>query len=194
MEIHLKKWDVPDSLITTFDWWDSLILDDIEIIAAPAQHFSGRGIFDRQQTLWASYILKSNGKTIYFSGDTGYSDHLKQIGDKYGPIDLAFIETGQYNEDWREVHLMPYEWSKAYNDLQAKRYFPIHWGMFSLSFDPWYRPIIDVIQESEKNDFNLITSKLGQIDTIGSEKNNIQMWKNFIKKYLKSEKADIKEV
>jgi L-ascorbate metabolism protein UlaG (beta-lactamase superfamily) len=120
---------------------------------------------------------------IYYSGDSGYSSHFKKIGDKYGPFDLVFIETGQYAEAWKELHLMPYEWNQVYNDLKAKRYFPVHWGMFPLNFDPWYQPIQDVIEVSEKNNMNLITSKIGEIVQLGKEKNNTDLWKRFIMNY-----------
>ncbi|HPF07661.1 MAG TPA: MBL fold metallo-hydrolase [Spirochaetota bacterium] len=163
---HLRGWGIDSQRITELDWWGKTEKGNIEFIAAPAQHFSGRSFSGRDSTLWASWIIKAGKMNIFFSGDSGYDTHFKDIGRKYGPFDLAFIETGQYNEKWREVHMLPDEAAQAYFDLNARRYFPIHWGMFELALHPWYQPASDISKEADSRKINLITPMLGEIITI----------------------------
>ena len=93
-------------------------MSDIEIVATPSQHFSGRGLFDRDETLWASWVIKSANTNIFYSGDSGYFDGFKAIGEKYGPFDLSMIETGAYNELWPDIHMLPEESVQAHIDIQ----------------------------------------------------------------------------
>lgn len=94
---HLKHWGVDSNIIHEMDWWESRQPgNDMTLTAAPARHFSGRGL-KRGQTLWSSFILKTKDHSIYLGGDSGYDTHFKEIGNKYGPFDLAILESGQYN-------------------------------------------------------------------------------------------------
>lgn len=88
------------------DWWQEINFKDLKFKCAPAQHFSGRGINDRRNTLWSSWIIQSETENIFFSGDSGYGPHFKEIGDKYGPFDFAMMECGQYNDLWKEIHMI----------------------------------------------------------------------------------------
>ena len=100
MGSHLKGWGIPTQRIYEKDWWEEEEFSGVKFIATPAQHFSGRtGIHDNE-TLWASWVIKSKNHNIYFSGDSGYDIHFKEIGEKLGPFDVAFIESGQYIEKW----------------------------------------------------------------------------------------------
>jgi L-ascorbate metabolism protein UlaG (beta-lactamase superfamily) len=160
---HIKGWGIDSSRINERDWWQSYKVGSLEFIATPAQHFSGRDGLHDNETLWASWVIKSEFKSIYFSGDSGYDTHFKDIGNKYGPFDLAFIESGQYNESWKAVHMLPSEAVKAYVDLKANRYFPVHWGMFELSMHTWNDPVIQLDHLSAGNEVNLVIPKLGQM-------------------------------
>jgi len=95
--IHLEAWGVEKERITELDWWQEIKHEDLIFRATPAQHFSGRGFSDRAKTLWCSWIIQSPTENIFFSGDSGYADHFKEIGTKYGPFDFAMLECGQYN-------------------------------------------------------------------------------------------------
>ncbi|MCL4144586.1 UNVERIFIED_CONTAM: hypothetical protein GTU68_002423, partial [Idotea baltica] len=97
-------------------------------VATPARHFSGRGLTDEKKTLWASWIVKTNDKSIFFSGDSGYFPGFKEIGEKYGPFDFTMLECGQYNEKWANIHMMPEQTAQANIDLKGKIMMPIHWG------------------------------------------------------------------
>ena len=159
---HLRYWGVPKERIVEKDWWESYSEGGLSFTAAPCQHFSGRGLTPNQ-TLWASWIIKSSKTSLYFSGDSGYDIHFKEIGERLGPFDIAFLETGQYNRLWPEVHLMPKDGVNAFYDLRAKRYFPIHWGMFALSTHPWFEPIELIHQASKEKGFKLLSPRIGEV-------------------------------
>ena len=161
IKAHLTKWGVDASKITEFDWWESKILNGIEFVAAPARHFSGRG-FTRNNTLWSSWVLKSENSNIYFSGDSGYGEHFKEIGDKYGPFDFAMMECGQYNEQWTQIHMTPEESILASIDLQANLMMPIHWGSFKLALHAWDDPIIRATKKAAELNVQISTPKLGE--------------------------------
>ena len=155
---HLKYWGFDINKITEMDWWESKQLEEnISLTAAPARHFSGRGI-KRGQTLWSSFILRTKDHNLYLGGDSGYDSHFKEIGDKYGPFDIAILEAGQYNTMWPLIHMMPEETAQAAVDLKAKSLLPVHWGKFSLALHAWDEPIKRVLEkaksltESESND------------------------------------------
>ncbi len=173
---HLVGWGIDKSNIIEKDWWESYRVNGIEFIATPAQHFSGRGLFDRDHTLWASWVIKSESFNLFYSGDTGYDTHFTEIGDRFGPFDLAFIESGQYNENWEEVHLLPSKFEMTYRELKAKRYFPIHWGMFVLSYHTWDEPIKMLDQLSRDTDLNLVAPMLGEVLDLKEYNKNISWW------------------
>lgn len=173
---HLLRWGVNPKNILEFDWWDSKNLNGIEFVATPAQHFSGRSPFNENKTLWASWVIRSGKNNIYFSGDSGYDTHFKDIGDKYGPFDIAFIENGQYNKKWHPVHVLPEESVQAYFDLKAKRFFPIHWGMFVLSVHTWRDPVDNLLRLSKERGVNIVTPKIGQLVSVNDNYQNIEWW------------------
>ncbi|TGL56427.1 MBL fold metallo-hydrolase [Leptospira ognonensis] len=177
---HLKEWGIPDDRLTELDWWDSLQIDDIEIVCTPAQHFSGRKGFNANQTLWGSWVLIGKTERMYFSGDSGYDEHFKKIGDTYGPFDITFIENGQYNENWRAVHVLPEETAQAFLDLRGKQLVPVHWGMFDLSLHSWYEPIEKLEEQSIKHNIKLLTPKFGQLVKSKEETLWERWWKKFI--------------
>lgn len=159
---HLQHWGVAKDKITELDWWQNASLGDIEFICTPSQHFSGRGIGDGASTLWSSWVIRTPKRNIFFSGDSGYFPGFKQIGEQYGPFDLAMMECGQYNEMWKEIHMMPEESAQAAVDLRAQRMLPIHWGMFDLALHPWTDPIERVSQKAKALGMPLVTPQVGE--------------------------------
>lgn len=149
--------------IREFDWWDSIQLQDLKLTFTPAQHFSGRGIFDRNSTLWGSWCIKSGRYSLFFSGDSGYNNHFKEIGSRLGPFDLAMMETGQYNKLWKAVHMLPEESVQASLDVKAKYMLPIHWGAYCLSTHAWYEPADRALNHAEKLSARLVIPKMGEI-------------------------------
>ena len=153
---HLERWGVASDKISELDWYETEVYRGIRLTLAPARHFSGRGIWDRDATLWGSWIISSNSLNVYFSGDSGYSDAFKTIGQRYGPFDIAFLENGAYNLDWAQIHLMPEEAVQASIDLNAKLLFPIHWSKFDLALHPWDEPAIRLTKEAKIRNNGLI--------------------------------------
>ncbi|MPN30868.1 hypothetical protein SDC9_178339 [bioreactor metagenome] len=99
---------------------------------------------------------------IFYSGDTGYGPHFKDIGNTYGPFGLAIMECGQYSKYWRSSHMMPDEVVQASLDLKAKKLMPGHWAKFALSMHDWDEPIIKVIEESKRKNMPLLYPLIGQ--------------------------------
>ncbi|QKI88612.1 MBL fold metallo-hydrolase [Thiomicrorhabdus xiamenensis] len=137
---HLLNLGFDPSQVSELDWWEAAENDTLKITVAPAQHFSGRGLFDRNKTLWASWVIKSAQYNLYFGADSGYFDGFREIGERLGPFDMTFLENGAYNQRWRKIHMMPEETVQAHLDLGGKWLFPIHNGSFKLSMHPWKEP------------------------------------------------------
>ncbi len=162
---HLMHWGVEENIITEMDWWQSEQLDKkIKLTAAPARHFSGRGI-KRGQSLWSSFILKTATHNLYLGGDSGYDSHFKDIGKQYGPFDLAILESGQYNAMWPLIHMLPEETVQAAVDLKAKAMMPVHWGKFKLGMHPWDEPVKRVLIKAEELNKEQGTGKKIQVAT-----------------------------
>lgn len=171
---HLEYWGIDGKKVTELDWAEQTEKDGLKFIAAPARHFSGRG-FKRAKTLWSSFILKTSKHSFYLGGDSGYDSHFKKIGAEYGPFDLAILESGQYNEAWKSIHMMPEETVMASIDVKAERLLPVHWGKFSLSLHPWNEPIERVVKKAEAVNVKITTPKIGEPIIIG-EKYPEQKW------------------
>lgn len=187
---HLRYWGIDQDRIKEHDWWQSSQFADLKFTATPAQHFSGRLGINGNQTLWASWVIQGKSTKIFFSGDTGYDQHFKEIGDLYGPFDIAFLECGQYNEKWREVHMMPEEAVKAYRDLSAKKLFPVHWAMFKLSTHAWYDPIERLHEYASRGEINLMAPKIGELLHIHSNHQMAEWWKSVERSPETSELAE----
>lgn len=172
--MHLQHWGINRSRITELDWWQSIQRDDLEFILAPAQHFSGRKLTDYKQTLWGSWVVRDAQRSIFFSGDSGYAKHFQAIGDKYGPFDLVFIENGQYDPAWRDVHMLPEDTIQAVADLRAKVFMPVHWGMFCLAPHQWFDPVETIYVLAKARNIDLYTPKLGQVMILG--KTQTETW------------------
>ena len=175
--IHLLKWGVEKERIIELDWWEEIKFDDLTIRCTPAQHFSGRGISDREKTLWCSWIIQSDDENLFFSGDSGYASHFKEIGEKYGPFDFAFMECGQYNNLWPLVHMLPEETAQAGLDIKAKKMMPIHWGAFKLASHSWTEPVERISKKAKELNVDLVIPKIGEIIEIGlNDSEEIYPW------------------
>lgn len=160
---HLAEWGVDKNIITEFDWWQNIDFEDIKITFTPSRHFAGRGLTDRAKSFWGGWVFKTNTENIYFSGDGGYGNHFVEIGEKLGPFDFAFVECGQYNENWHQIHMYPEEAVQAGIDAQAKKMMPIHWAGFSLAVHHWKDPIERFFNEAQLKKANLVLPKIGEM-------------------------------
>ena len=177
---HLQEWGIEQERIVELDWWDEVIFQDLKLKCAPAQHFSGRGLRDRGKTLWSSWVIQSDEENIFFSGDSGYGPHFKEIGERFGPFDFAMMECGQYNELWKEIHMMPEETAQAGLDVKAKKIMPIHWAAFKLAMHSWTEPVERVSKKAAELGIPLMVPKIGEaiyFQTTETYEDN--WWNNF---------------
>ncbi|MEM7219581.1 MAG: MBL fold metallo-hydrolase [Pseudomonadota bacterium] len=125
--------------VTEQDWWQSIsVRDGFSITTLPAVHFSGRGLFDRNRTLWASFAIETPQTRVWFGGDTGYGEVFKEIGTRAGPFDMALVPIGAYapRSVMRPVHVNPEEAVQILNDIGARRAIGMHWGTIMLTTEP----------------------------------------------------------
>jgi len=159
---HLERWGIKTEKINELSWNQSIKLSNkLEFTAVPARHFTGRK-FKRNHTLWSAFVLQTANFKLFLGGDSGYDTHFAEIGEKYGPFDLALLECGQYNAYWPYIHMFPEDTVQAAIDLKAKVLMPVHWGKFSLAMHPWNEPVQRVVAAASAKAFPLITPKLGE--------------------------------
>ncbi|MCP4137578.1 MAG: hypothetical protein GY754_41810 [bacterium] len=160
---YLVKWGVSPEKITELDWWqETKTIKGLKIAATPSEHFSGRGLFDTYETLWASWVIKGNKHRVFYSGDSAYTPAFKKIGQKYGPFDITLMENGQYNERWEHVHMLPEQSLQAHLDLRGKVMIPVHWGAYNLSFHDWFEPVERLLKAAEKHPVTIATPRIGE--------------------------------
>ena len=163
---HLVIWGVDSKLITEFDWWNDAMLEEIKITFTPTRHFSGRGLKDKAKCLWGGWVFKTEKENIWFSGDSGYGGHFKSVGERLGPFDFAFMECGQYNDDWRSIHMFPHESVQAALDAQVKKAMPVHWSGFALSYQhTWTEPAEEFVEFSKEQKLDYLLPQIGKLFT-----------------------------
>lgn len=159
---RLVAWGVPRGKVVQFDWWQATELDGVRLVFTPAQHFSGRGLRDRNRTLWGSWVIDDGTRRLYFSGDSGYFDGFAEIGRRHGPFDVTLLETGAYNTQWPYVHMQPEETVRAHRDLRGRWLVPIHNGTFDLAMHPWFEPFERVQALAAAQGIALSTPVMGE--------------------------------
>ena len=161
---YLRYWGYADDKITEMDWQEEFKIKNYElkITCLPSRHFSNR-LLRRNQTLWASFMVEAGGRKVYIGGDGGYDKRFKEIRERFGVIDLAFLENGQYNANWKYIHTMPEDLEKVIMDLQAKQVFTVHHDKYSLAMHPWYEPDSVAQEIATKNNINLLDAPIGAI-------------------------------
>ena len=176
----LEKWGVSANNINELDWWQELPIDNGFVAFTPTKHFSGRALNDGNKSLWGSWVISANDKTFYFSGDSGYFSGFKQIGERYGPFDMTFIETGAYDKDWPDVHMTPKQSVQAHIDLKGNIMTPIHNGTFDLAFHAWYDPLEQVLAEATQQQVTLHTPIVGEIWQLGQPHQSNLWWQAYM--------------
>lgn len=162
---HLQAWGVPPAQIHDLEWWQERPLKGVRIVSTPSRHYSGRGLTDQRATLWTSWSVLGSRHRFYVSGDTGYSDHFRAIGERFGPFDLAFIKIGAYGPGapWLDIHMSAEDAVRAHVDVRARRLFPVHWGTFNLAFHAWDEPIRRAVAAAQRERVELLTPRIGEI-------------------------------
>jgi L-ascorbate metabolism protein UlaG (beta-lactamase superfamily) len=159
---HLEKWGVAPERITELDWWEQTEVRGVWLTAAPAQHFSGRGIKDRNTTLWSSFHLRGPAHSLFDGADTGLTNEYDDIARRLGPFDMVALEIGAWHPSWGDIHLGPDNALAAYGKLGSGAFLPIHWGTFNLAVHPWDEPAETVFRRAPSLGIPLVTPKLGE--------------------------------
>lgn len=166
---HLAAWRVPKAQIRELDWWQEQTLGRVRIVCTPTRHYSGRGLTDRKTTLWSSWSVLGPANRFYYSGDTGFSNHFREVGDRFGPFDMAFVKIGAYGPGaaWTDIHMTPEEAVRASREVRAKRMFPLHWSTFNLAFHAWDEPIRRAVAAASEQQVDLVTPRIGEMVVAG---------------------------
>ena len=161
---HLEAWGVRPERIAELDWWESHRLPGtgLTVTAAPSQHFSGRGLKDRNTTLWSSMVIRSERHTVFFSGDTGLTTEYEVIRQRLGPFDLVMLEVGAFHPAWGDIHLGPENALKALALLGGGVFLPVHWGTFALAMHAWDQPAEALLELAPKTGAQLVMPRLGE--------------------------------
>ena len=161
---HFEYWGYSPDKIIELSWNEECSLEEkVKIISVPSRHAAGR-LFPLNKTLWSSYILYINGKKIFLGGDSSYGKHFKEIREKYGDVDFAVLENGQYNKNWKYSHLFPEETLKVSQELGAKYLIPVHNSKFTLAPHAWYEPLRELIKiNDEKYRIPVLTPMIGEV-------------------------------
>jgi len=161
---HLEALGVSPENIIELDWWESCAIagGDLRFTAAPAQHFSGRGLGDRNTTLWSSWAIQSARHKIFFSGDTGLTAELETVRDRLGPFDLTMIEIGAWHPAWGDIHLGPAGALDAFGMLGGGTLLPVHWGTFNLALHDWDEPAETLLGLARERGARIVTPPLGR--------------------------------
>lgn len=173
---HLVKWGIKSEAIQEFDWWDKTTFEGIEITYTPSRHFSGRGTSDRAKSLWGGFSFITDSFKVYWSGDGGEGPHFKEVGERLGPFDWAFMENGQYNELWHAIHMYPEEAVIAGIESKSQVLTPVHWAGFPLALHHWKDPIERFVSEAVKQGQPISTPRIGEIVDMTSEVITNEWW------------------
>ncbi|MDB5003560.1 MAG: metal-dependent hydrolase [Mucilaginibacter sp.] len=177
---HLQSFGIERNYITELDWGDSVMIDhDCVITATSSRHFSGRGLFGRNETLWSSFVIKGTKHNIFFGADSGYFPGFKDIGEAFGPFDLTILEIGAYSEYWPDIHMGPDNASNAHLDLKGKIMMPIHWGTFNLALHDWFEPIERLQQYAIDKKIELFVPEPGKPTEVTGAYNS-GWWKQYL--------------
>ena len=173
---RLIAWGIPAAKVRQLDWWQQTSLAGVRLVATPAQHFSGRGMSDGNSTLWASWVILAGDLRVFFSGDTGYHADFKTIGERFGPFDVTFMETGAYDAQWPDVHMQPEQTLQAHLDLRGGWLMPLHNGTFDLAMHAWHEPFDRILALAQSADVPLATPGMGERLSLANPQAGQRWW------------------
>lgn len=177
---YLKEWGVADHNITEMDWGDTVqVGTDCTFTTAPTRHFSGRGVVNRNETLWSAFVIKGHTHKIFFGADSGWFNGFADIGEAYGPFDLTMLEIGAYGKNWPDIHMGPLSAFNAHLALKGKQMMPIHWGTFNLALHAWHEPIDILLELADKENTSLFVPEPGKPTEATGEHYNSGWWEKY---------------
>jgi L-ascorbate metabolism protein UlaG (beta-lactamase superfamily) len=159
---HLEAWGVPAAQIHELDWWEQVTLrgGDLAITATPSQHFSGR-VGGANRTLWASMVIQTARRRVFFSGDTGLTPQFAEIATRFAPFDLVMLEVGGFHPSWDHIHMGPAGALDALRLLGGGPFMPVHWGTFNLALHAWDWPAETALALAAEQRVELLMPQLG---------------------------------
>ena len=172
----LKKWKIREDQFIELDWWESYTVGKTRLICTPARHFSGRILFDKNRTLWSSWAIIGTKYRVFYSGDTGYSNHFQEIGHRFGPFDLTLMEVGGYNPYWPDIHLNPEQAIDAHLDVRGRHLLPVHWSAYDLSLHDWDEPIKRTVKAAKQKHIKLVTLHIGENIDFSQQFSSSRWW------------------
>ena len=173
---RLIEWGIPAAKVRQLGWWEQTAVAGLRLVATPAQHFSGRGLSDGDTTLWASWVILAGDLRLFFSGDTGYHADFSTIGERLGPFDVTFMETGAYDAQWPDVHMQPEETLQAHVDLRGGWLMPLHNGTFDLAMHAWHEPFDRILALAQARGVPLATPGMGERLSLAQPQAGARWW------------------
>lgn len=175
---RLEALGIAHERISELDWGEHTDIRGLRLTATPCQHFSGRGTADRNKTLWSSWVIKSDRRTLFFSGDTGLTEQYEITAKQYGPFELVMLEVGAFHESWGDIHLGPENALKAFRMLGGGTLLPVHWGTFNLALHAWDEPAETLVRLAHEQKLRVLTPRLGQVFEPSHSETLPHWWKN----------------
>lgn len=173
---HLEYWGFEPERIIEMEWGEEAVVESgVKVNCLTARHFSGRG-FSRNRSLWASFLVEVPTLRFYVGGDSGYGGHFAEIGEKFGGVDLAILEDGQYDAHWANIHLMPEEVLRAAGDLKARRLLPVHNSKFCISNHDWDDPMRRISHGEKPEGLVVMMPKIGEVVDIRDDGRVFPRW------------------
>lgn len=158
----LQQWGIPLHRISELDWWNATMFGQTKIVATPARHASGRGLFDHGQSLWCGFAIQGPQHKVYYSGDTGPMSETEEIGQRLGPFDLTMIECGQYDSNWPDWHMTPEQSLALHRNVRGRSMIPMHWGLFKLAFHAWNDPVVRLTKAADTTGVTVLVPQPGE--------------------------------
>lgn len=174
---RLEEYGLRPETIHELDWWEEAKVGPLTLTAAPSQHFSGRGAFDRNSTLWTSFAVRGTEQAFFFSGDTGLTSEYAQIKERLGPFDLTLLEVGAFHPAWGEIHLGPENALAAHALLGGGPLLPVHWGTFNLAIHSWDEPAETLLQLAPKQGTQLVMPRIGEVVEVAQARDVSPWWR-----------------
>jgi L-ascorbate metabolism protein UlaG (beta-lactamase superfamily) len=178
---YLEEWGILKNYIHEVDWGDSVMIGNCNITATPSRHFSGRGIINRNETLWAAFVIKGPQHNIFFGADSGWFPGFAEIGETFGPFDLTMLEIGAYGKYWPDIHMGPDNATNAHLALKGDIMMPLHWGTFSLAPHAWFEPAERLVKFAKEKNIKLFMPEPGKPTEMNGPYNS-EWWKRFMSK------------
>jgi len=175
---HLQRWGVDAAKIRELEWWQETSIGGVRLASTPTQHFSGRSLWNRNQTGWCSWVILDGDFRVFYGADSGYFDGFRKIGEAYGPFDVTLMENGAYNTRWAAIHMQPEETVQAHLDVRGKWMVPVHQGTFDLAMHPWTEPMERVQALAARFNIDVCTPRFGELVRMDAMQRGTCWWRS----------------